>query len=109
MARTARWYISFAASDGFRGATVVEANDEKGAFSEATMRGLNPGGEAKILRIPDANYDTTDTRRMLNRLAGKLEMMANGGQRLGDLPSSVRERFDHDTICVCEDCNRMRR
>lgn len=104
----ARWYISFATSidmGGFRGATVVEADDEKGALAVATLRGLNPGGEAAILFVPPEAYGEPDMAVMLNRLVGKEEMLAMGAKRHGDLPQEMQSRFDHEATFVCSCCN----
>lgn len=43
------YYISFADDDGFLGGCYVEAVHEHNAIMVATLRGINPGGEAKII------------------------------------------------------------
>jgi hypothetical protein len=104
----ARWYISFATSTGtggFRGATVVEADDEKSALAAATLRGLNPGGEAAILFVPPESWDAPGLAAMLNRLVGREEMFAMGAVRRADVPQKMRNRFDREATFVCSCCN----
>jgi hypothetical protein len=93
------FYISFArakADGGFLGGTVVQADDAPSALAEATRRGLNPGGEAQIVRVPDANINNPTVVALRNRLASKAEMLARGENRGG-----YHERAE----VVCEDCN----
>jgi hypothetical protein len=97
---TSLFYISFArakAEGGFLGGTVVEADDAPGALAEATRRGLNPGGEAQIVRVPDANVNAPTIRALHNRLASKAELLARGENRGG---------YHEHAEVVCDDCNR---
>jgi hypothetical protein len=43
------FYISFADDDAFLGGCFVEGLDEKTAFFEACLAGINPGGAALII------------------------------------------------------------
>jgi len=99
------WYISFATDRGFRGATVVEANDAKKALKAANRRGLNPGGEAAILEVPKEAEKAADFQAMINRLVGRDEMIARGGMRQGDLPVEVQAHFEEVAAFICQDCN----
>lgn len=99
------FYISFATDKGFRGATVVSAADDAAALAEATRRGLNPGGEAAIIAVPPEAEDHPDMARLLNRLAGRDEMIAEGGKRLGDCSDDVQSCFDAAASRACNDCN----
>lgn len=102
------FYISFATDEGFRGATVVEANTETGALRRATELKLNPGGQAAILEIPE-NFPARSMAEMLSykdRLVGKEELLRNGAIRKGDLPEDVQDRVEDAATVVCEDCNR---
>jgi hypothetical protein len=93
------WYISFArakAEGGFLGGTVVQADDAPGALAEATRRGLNPGGEAQIVRVPDANIENETIVALRNRLASKAELLARGEHRTG---------YHEHAEVVCADCN----
>jgi hypothetical protein len=95
------WYISFADDGGFRGATVVEAKDAKSALAEATRRGINPGGEAKMLPAPDI----AEAKAMLNRLVLEDEMRALGHVKAKELAPDVADAFDAAAEHVCQDCN----
>jgi hypothetical protein len=99
------FYISFATKAGFRGATVVEAADSKSALTVATLRGLNPGGEAAILEVPPESESAPDLHAMKNRLVGEEEMLAMGGRKGRDLPQEINEAWDHEISVVCELCN----
>jgi hypothetical protein len=98
----AYWYISFATDDAFLGATVVEAASSRGAFDEATRRGINPGGNAAIVGMPEDCEDEADVQAMLNRLVHKDELLAMGGRARKDCPPEVQDAFDAaaDHICV---------
>lgn len=96
------FYISFATDAGFRGATVVRAENEQDALVEASFRGLNPGGEALILGIPESEANNPDMVSMLNRLVGADEMRAQGASKLRDQPLAIRERAQHEATFVCE-------
>lgn len=97
------WYISFAASEGFRGATVVEARSAEGALAEATRRNLNPGGEAGILSVPSKHEK--EARAYLNRLVSEDELLSDGGKKTTDLPPEIREAFHDAAHHVCQECN----
>jgi hypothetical protein len=99
------WYISFATDQGFRGATVVEADDAPHALTVATQRGLNPGGEAAIFAIPPEGESEPDLFAIRDRLADKAEMMSLQGKRLGDLPEEMQSRVEASAEFACEDCN----
>jgi hypothetical protein len=102
------WYISCAMpkkQGGFRGATVVEAGNAETALAVATMRGLNPGGEAAILEVPAEYENTEEMASMLYRLIGSEEILHNGGVRAGDLPAPMRRQFERDVTFVCATCN----
>jgi hypothetical protein len=95
---SALFYISFASlKDGFLGGTVVEANDSAGALREATRLGLNPGGEAQIIRVPDDNVGNPSIIALRNRLADRNELMTQRGGYVG--VRHPRGEF------VCDDCN----
>lgn len=97
------WYISFAGEEGFRGATVVEAQWAASALAEATQRGTNPGGEAKILEVPPRHEE--EARRYLNRLVPEAELIADGGTKQKDMPPDIAEAFDEETTTICQSCN----
>lgn len=100
------FYISFATDEGFRGATVVQADDAAGAVEEATTRGLNPGGEAAIMEIPPEAESEPDMLAMVNRLVGREEMIKEqGGQRLGDMSDDMKSAFKDAIDVVCDGCN----
>jgi hypothetical protein len=102
---TSLFYISFATDEGFRGATVVRAEDHAAAIEEATARGLNPGGEAAILQVPSEIEDAPDVVPLINRLVGREEMIALGGRRHGDLSPELRATVGGHAVVVCEHCN----
>jgi len=97
------WYISFAAGEGFRGATVVEARSSEGAHAEATRRNLNPGGEAAILPVPPRHEG--EARAYLNRLVSLEELIADGGKRVDDLPPKTAEAIHAAADHICQECN----
>jgi hypothetical protein len=104
----AYWYISFATDTDFLGATVVEATSANNALAVATLRGLNPGGEAAIMQIPAGGENDPGRRIMTNRLVGRAEMMARGATRLADMPGELQRVFGDLSERVCQDCNPVR-
>jgi hypothetical protein len=99
------FYISFATDDGFLGATVVEGTSPKDALAVATLRGLNPGGEAAILEVPPEYEFAPDVRAMKNRLVSEAEMLEMGATKGRDLPQQISDAWDEEIEVVCEDCN----
>jgi len=99
------FYISFATDEGFLGATVVRATDADGALSVASEKGLNPGGEAMIVEVPEQAESEPDMLAMIDRLVGKNEMLANGGTRHGDLSPEKRAAIEAAADRVCQSCN----
>jgi len=81
------WYISFATRYRPLGATVVYAASAEAALVKATKFGLNPGGEAAILPVPDARV--TEAMVMLNRLVSADEILNNGGHQAPARPDAV--------------------
>lgn len=102
------FYISFATDAGFRGATVVQANDDADALAVATAKGLNPGGEAAIIEVPPEAESEPDMQAMIDRLVGKEEMLAQGGKRHGDCSEDIQDAFDAAATKVCAGCNTER-
>ncbi len=76
------YYISFATAAAFLGATVVRADDAKSAIKEATLRGLNPGGEAMVVEVPPDVESAPDIAPLLNRLSEEDEILGRGGKRV---------------------------
>lgn len=106
------FYISFAMpkkAGGFRGATVVEAENAESAVAVATLRGLNPGGEAAILEVPSQYENNQEFTSYRNRLVSKEEILGLGGKRLADLPQAMQDRFGVEVTLVCSCCNPPRR
>lgn len=102
------WYISFAMSKkdgGFRGATVVEGVDAESALANATMRGLNPGGEAAILEVYKSDEQEPDFLAMKNKLFDRGQMLAMNAVRSGDMPKKMQRRWEAETVFVCSACN----
>lgn len=107
MSKHKLFYISFATSDGFLGATVMSAIDEEGALAKATHLSLNPGGEAAIIAIPPS-MPSEGVAEMLayeNRLVSKAELLSNGAKRVGDMEPEHRYALREKTTFVCESCN----
>jgi hypothetical protein len=104
----AYWYISFANTQGFRGATVVKAISANSALAEATRRGLNPGGEAAILQIPKHQENESDVIAMTNRLLTVRRMEALGAKPVLQMPPAIQNAFDADAEKVCAQLNRVR-
>lgn len=103
---TEQWfYISFADDVRFFGATTVMASSPEDALGKATAMGLNPGGEAAILEVPEEAWGEPDFIAMKNRLVRRDEMMTNGGARLADLPADAQEAINDAATKVCGDCN----
>jgi hypothetical protein len=101
----AEFYISFATDKGFRGCTVVEADDPIGAYAAATQLGRNPGGDVAILEIPPAA--TNDPEIILGRtkLVSPDEMKAFGGQHLREMPPEIQEAIESNVAVISSDCN----
>lgn len=97
------WYISFADEDGFRGATVVEAFSSQAALAVASERGLNPGGQAGILPVPEPMPPLALS--YLNRLVGEDELIRNGAKKHQDLPPERQNWFDRNADYICADHN----
>jgi len=92
------FYISFATTTAFLGATVVEADHKFNALSVATSLGLNPGGEAAVFSMPEGirAQGLAEMKSYQNRLVGKEELISNGARRKGDLPAYMQDRFDQE-------------
>lgn len=106
------WYISFAMDKedgGFRGATVVEADNAVDVLTQATMLGLNPGGGAAILEIPKDAEREPDILAMRNKLLNREQMLAQGAKRHGDLPKHTQRTFEHLATHICSVCNEVGR
>lgn len=85
------WYfLSFAKEKeqgGFLGGCVVQGADVKAAIENATLRGLNPGGEIAIFRCPKRGPEPIPTNRLLSR--ADLEHYG-GAVRVGDVDDVER-------------------
>lgn len=103
------FYISFANGEKFLGATVIQADSVEHSIEVATANGLNPGGEAAIIEVPQDYEPTPNMLGMIGRLVSKEELVADGGKRHGDLSAEEQARFEADANIVCEDCNPVRR
>ncbi len=81
------WYVSFAFTDGFIGACLVEAEDMNGAIRESHRLKINPGNcSVLVLEVPDIpetwGQFPMDKR---NRLLSRDEI--GPGKRLSELDS----------------------
>lgn len=72
------YYISFATKTEFLGATVVEGVSENNALEVATNNGLNPGGQAVILCVPEQCRELPDVAPLKYKLFNKEQMKALG-------------------------------
>ena len=99
---TTLFYISFATDEGFRGATVVEAMDEFDAIATTTVLGINPGGEAVIIELPQDLPPETRAQMLCykDRLVSKEELMADGARRHGDLSPTEQATFEEAALVV---------
>lgn len=70
------WYLSFASTDQFLGATAVMGSDEMDAISNSIQLGLNPGGE--VLAIPLDDEVPTELRNALITSKSELENIGYG-------------------------------
>ena len=106
------WYISFASETSFLGATIVEGSSAEDAIQNATKLGLNPGGEAALLRIPGGEDCMSDSGclAMHNKLLNEEEMhnLPGGSVRYEDLEGKWRELVDDYSETICSDCNPVR-
>lgn len=104
------FYISFAGDEGFRGATIVAERDIKRALRKTWRLGINPGGEAAILELPEeAESDPKvmeEVTRMLNRLVQRGEILAHGGVSMLEQPHELQALFEDDATFVCNRHNR---
>ena len=104
------YYLSFCditLPDGqqFLGATVVEADDEKGAVERTVELGINPGGEIAMKELD--GLETIDQlppegRKYFNTFVARDDVMAEPHQTLGE--SDVEP-----TASVCQDHNPVSR
>lgn len=99
------FYISFAGDEGFRGATVVAERNVERALRKTWRLGINPGGEAAFIELPQEAENSPEVMeevtRMLNRLVPKEEVLAYGGARMLDQPQEMQDKFESDATFVC--------
>jgi hypothetical protein len=88
-----KFYLSFADDTGSLGGTIVEAENNMSAVREATRLGINPGGEAAIIRVPEPY--PPHLLGYLNRLVSREELLRDGGRKLSN----------ECALIVCEECN----
>lgn len=89
------YYISFATETEFLGATVVEAVSETNALEVATNNGLNPGGQAAIIFVPEFVHESPDVAPLKYKLFNKEQMKELGALRHGDLSEDKRNILEH--------------
>lgn len=89
------YYISFATETEFLGTTVVEGVSENNALEVATNNGLNPGGQAAILCVPEQCYELPDVAPLKYKLFNKEQMKALGATRHGDLSENQRAVIEY--------------
>ena len=65
------FWLSFADDNASLGAAVVEANSVADALSQASRRGINPGGEVAAVEVPAEYFDRLRPYR--NRLMSRAE------------------------------------
>lgn len=75
------FYLSFATDEYPLGGTLVEAEDASGALVQATQLGLNPGGQAAILRLPKP-YVPDTLKKYHNVFVSAEELLAAGAKTL---------------------------
>jgi len=93
------YWISFATVKNFLGAVIIEADGALEAVKLAAARGLNPGGEALILDIPEKHH--SHARRHMNHLyRDRAEV-----QRLFGPSGTNEEAAEVGAVTVCEKCN----
>lgn len=96
------FWLSFAVTSKSLGVAIVEAKSLSGAVSEASRRGINPGGEVLGLEVPSACVDAARPYR--NRL-----LTAEEAVRVFGPKSSAEELVDAQekgyTDVICEECN----
>jgi len=96
------FYLSFATNNECLGATVVEARNPTHALMLTHAKGINPGGEAMILEVPDDRIESDVTKACLNKLLSFEQLQAYGAVKLKD----VLDFLKPDADFVCEDCNK---
>jgi hypothetical protein len=79
------WYLSFATTERFLGAAVIEAHEMLDAVAEAHRLGINPGGE--VLGVPVPEEHEAEARTVMNRLLSRADMV-----KLGMAPRRVHVR-----------------
>ena len=103
--QVSRFYISFANDSEFLGGTVVEASSAEDALTEATRRGLNPGGQAAVLLIPQEVEKDAEMSALFNTLRTADEMLAFGAEKVINLDIQEKAAFEDQASVVCDDCN----
>jgi hypothetical protein len=96
------YWISFASETGFLGVVIVESTSLKGAFREATRRGLNPGGEAAVFQIPTARHRQY-AAPYRNRLLSRAEVAAVFGPS-ADVKQVLQAAGGRGAV-ICAKCN----
>ena len=91
------FYISFA-NRKFLGAVLVNAETTLEALKSATEQGLNPGGSAMIIVVPDHLVQTFEPLR--GRLLSEQQIV-----ELGPVIRGIPINRDVEYNVVCEDCN----
>lgn len=62
------WFLSYADDDGFRGGVIIQAHGQTEAVYLSSHRGISPGGEIRIIPIPDEFLPPDEYRnRLLTR------------------------------------------
>ena len=78
------WWLSFAGTEGFRGACVVGGvHDIVSAVRVAHALGINPGGEVLAVEIPERGLGTVEDGE-IERLLTKQEAEAIGARHPDD-------------------------
>lgn len=101
------FYISFSTETDFLGATIVSGLHEDDALIQATKKGLNPGGQAAIILIPQEALGSPDVNIMSDRLMSKEDMIKEiPSVRYADMSEEQQALFEVNAVVICEKCNK---
>lgn len=95
MARDKHWWLSFADASKpkgqqFLGAIIIEATDFSAAIGKTHLFKINPGGEVRIIEIPDSMAQRV--RPIKNRLLSRKELAVHFDD-LVEIASETVERM----------------
>lgn len=94
------FYISFADTKRFYGATVVVADNTDDAMLKASLNGLNPGVDAAIVEIPPEYIGEPDVQPFIGKLLSEEDCRRLGCIKHGDLTEDEKKAVEDDMTWI---------